>query len=172
MSNKTTNERIEQIGEAISEGMAQMASGKPWRANRPDHQAFDEIRIITVPRYKQSGLSGDEWRISARIDFYRKGHIVHSESWRNISTAAEFLNWSMTKANEDGHGYSSADADYCDQEGCAEKAVITYRKKANYCNDGHKTDPHRPTIRRFCEKHRQRGDCGLDDADNNYEIVQ
>gem|GEM_PF-6705725 len=41
-------------------------------ALRPDAQAFDEIRIVTVPRYKTSGLSGDEWRISAMIQFFAK----------------------------------------------------------------------------------------------------
>lgn len=25
---------------------------------RPDAQAFDEVRIVTIPRYKESGLSG------------------------------------------------------------------------------------------------------------------
>lgn len=46
---------------------------KARRALRPDAQACDEIRIYTVPRYKTSGLSGDEWRISAVTEFYRKG---------------------------------------------------------------------------------------------------
>lgn len=46
---------------------------------RPDAQAFDEVRIVTVPRYKQSGLSGDEWRISAAIRLYRKDGGVGSD---------------------------------------------------------------------------------------------
>lgn len=49
------------------------------RAYRPDAQAFDEIRIFTVPSYKTSGLSGDEWRISATVEFYRNGILRHTE---------------------------------------------------------------------------------------------
>jgi hypothetical protein len=51
------------------------------RALRPDAQAFDEVRIVTVPRYKISGLSGDEWRISSHIEFYRKGRKVHERGF-------------------------------------------------------------------------------------------
>jgi hypothetical protein len=43
------------------------------RAQKPDAQAFDEVRIKTVPRYKTSGLSGDEWRISATIQLMLSG---------------------------------------------------------------------------------------------------
>ena len=46
------------------------------RALKPDAQAFDEVRITTVPRYKMSGLSGDEWRISGKIQLLRKGKVV------------------------------------------------------------------------------------------------
>ena len=49
---------------------------KPSRALKPDAQAFDEVRIVTVPRYKRSDLSGDEWRISAEIQFYRNGVLI------------------------------------------------------------------------------------------------
>lgn len=48
-------------------------------ALRPDAQAFDEIRIVTVPRYKQSGLSGDEWRIHAEAPSWsRRSHEIQS----------------------------------------------------------------------------------------------
>lgn len=30
----------------------------------PDYSMVDEVVIRTVPRYKESELSGDEWRIS------------------------------------------------------------------------------------------------------------
>ena len=45
---------------------------KIWRDLKPDAQAFDAVRITTVPRYKTSGLSGDEWRISAHVELLRK----------------------------------------------------------------------------------------------------
>ena len=55
----------------------------------PDRQAFDEIRIKTEPRYKQSGLSGDEWRISGKIEFMYKGEVVfetYPTTWSKMDT--------------------------------------------------------------------------------------
>jgi hypothetical protein len=34
------------------------------------YQNVDEVRIATIPRYKTSDISGDEWRISAKIEFF------------------------------------------------------------------------------------------------------
>lgn len=144
---------------------------------RPDAQAFDEIRIVTVPRYKTSGLSGDEWRISARIDFYRKGEKVHeSGGLRNVETAVGFLYAEHARACDDGAAYFASVKDRCDQEGCAEQATVLYRKKLDYCASAHPTDPcalfpDRITVRQFCEKHKRRGDCSFDDADSNYERI-
>lgn len=45
---------------------------KVSKAYRPDAQAFDEVRITTVPRWKESELSGDEWRISAKMEFLNR----------------------------------------------------------------------------------------------------
>ena len=76
------------------------------RAVKPDAQAFDEIRIITVPRYKTSGMSGDEWRISARIEFMRNGQVVNTEGGiRNVETAARHLSYLFDVATDNGQGY-------------------------------------------------------------------
>jgi hypothetical protein len=114
------------------------------RAYKVDAQAFDEIRIITVPRYKTSGLSGDEWRISATIQFYRNGTLQHCEGM------------------------------FCDQEGCRNTATVKYRLKNMVCNQcglAKEIDPERPEVRMFCDEHKQRGDSSLEDADNNYVQV-
>src|SRR5262245_527631 len=145
---------------------------KLWRDNKPDAQAFDEVRITTVPRYKQSELSGDEWRISARIELLRNGVVIAERSCRNVETACMFLPGFILEAQDDGKAFFAGEDDFCDQEGCAEKATVTYRKKADYCREGHKSEPHTTTIRRFCERHKVRGDCGLDDADSNYERIE
>ena len=52
--------------------------------------------------------------------------------------------------------------------GYAEPATIKYQKIADYARDGHRSEPHRPSFRCFCDRHSTRGDCGLDDADSNY----
>lgn len=142
---------------------------------RPDAQAFDEVRIVTVPRYKTSGLSGDEWRISASIQLWRKGKMCVEQGFRNVETACQFASSVYLSAIDDGKAYFAGDGITCDQEGCAEPATVFLKLKSEYCRDGHKSDPYasdeRPLIRCFCEKHQTRGDCALEDADENYERI-
>lgn len=140
------------------------------RALKPDAQAFDKIEIITVPRYKESELSGDEWRISTAVVFYRKGVEIHRQSAGDIPSATKYLAWFHDQALWDGKGFFAGEGDACDQEGCAETATVWLKKIHAYERDGHKRDidPGRPEYRGFCERHKCRGDCGLDDADVNY----
>ena len=146
-----------------------------WRDQKPDAQAFDAVRITTVPRYKTSGLSGNEWRISAKIEFLRKGRVVHEEACRNVESACRLLPWYHAKACDNGKGFFAGEGDICDQEGCAEPATVTLKKKQDICRSCGNASPHteytdRVTkIRKFCARHSTRGDCGLDDADRNYE---
>lgn len=142
---------------------------KIWYGYRPNTQGFDEVRIITVPRYKQSGLSGDEWRISSETRFYRAGVLIHSVAHGNVETACGMAYGDYVSAISDGKGYFAGDGTRCDQEGCAEHATVFYQMKKQFCREGHETTPHNITIRSFCERHKQRGDCSLDDADRNYE---
>lgn len=48
-------------------------NGTRWRALKPDAQAFDRIEIITVPRLKCSGLSGDQRWISIGCTHLQEG---------------------------------------------------------------------------------------------------
>lgn len=147
--------------------------GEPVRrATRPDAQAFDEVRIVTIPRYKQSGMSGDEWRISAEVQFWRKGILRYSVQHGNIETACGCVYFDLMKAVDDGKAYFAGEDNFCDQEGCLREAVISVQLKQCFCPEGHRTDPIRTTIRKFCEQHKVRGDCGLEDADNNYVKIQ
>jgi hypothetical protein len=149
------------------------------RAIRPDAQAFDEIRVITVPRYKTSGLSGDEWRIGALIQFLRKGEVKHEAFYTKMEYAIGAMQHEWGKAIEEGKACFGGEGDICDQEGCKEEAVVTYALKKKYCNKcGNGTDAtvegfkDQRYIRRFCLRHSKRGDCALEDADNNYEILE
>lgn len=143
--------------------------GKPRRALKPDAQGFDRVVIETVPRYKTSGLSGDEWRISANIRVFRKGRLIAERGARNIETAAAFLPGWLLELNDDGKAFYAGEDNICDQEGCCADATVTYRLKARYCRDGHKSELASNEIRKFCDAHKRRGDCGLDDADLNYD---
>lgn len=149
---------------------------KPWRDQRPDAQAFDEVRITTVPRFKTSGLSGDEWRISAKIQFIRKGHVLHEDRAHTVETAIHALYWRSVEAGEAGKfAPFPGEDDLCDQEGCSERATVTLRKIKDGCGRCGHTKPRESmlgggiTIRRFCDKHKRRGDSSLDDSDDNYE---
>lgn len=52
------------------------------------------------------------------------------------------------------------------QDSCHEQAdeILTYLR----AHDGHASELHTPEHRLFCERHKYRGDCGLDDADRNH----
>ncbi len=139
---------------------------------RPDAQAFDEIRITTVPRYKTSELSGDEWRISARVEFFRKGVLCLYREYRNVETATGFLYADWHRAIDDGKADFGSIDNICDQEGCDYMAVHRYKLKHTYCREGHKSEASERDRRQFCEAHKKRGDCGLDDADSNYEACK
>lgn len=148
--------------------MSNSLGTKMWRDLRPDAQAFDEVRITTVPRWKESELSGDEWRISAKVELLRKGSVIVEQSFSNVQTACGYLYSVYGSAIDNGKADFAGIIDICDQEGCAEKATVTYQKLADYCRDGHKTVPHTIKVRCFCDRHKVRGDCGLDDSDKNY----
>lgn len=148
---------------------------RPQRALKPDAQPFDEVRIITVPRYKQSGLSGDQWRISAEIQFYRKGKLIFTDGCSNVENACYLVGAKHMLAVDNAQGYFAGEGDICDQEGCSAKATVTYRVKKEFSRDnGHEwnkelTDELR--IRKFCNRHKTRGDQAYDDSDANYEEI-
>ena len=150
-----------------------MINEKPNRALKPDAQAFDEVQIVTVPRYKMSGLSGDEWRISAEIRFYRNGELKHSERYRDVKTACGFAYAAHAEACDNGHAYFAGEGEVCDQEGCADKAINRLDIETNHCQNCGVPARHQfPAYRMFCNKHKQRGDCGIDDADRNYRSAK
>lgn len=157
--------------------MSEIVAAKQTRADRPDSQFVDEIRIVTVPRWKESDLSGDEWRISARIDFYRKGVVVGSKGARNVGMAARFVDWFLVSGRENGEiDTPNTLGDCCDQEGCCKPWTTRLALKKRYGDDGkvieHKWMEGVTEYRAFCDEHKMRGDCGLDDADANYQPME
>ncbi len=155
-----------------------MLGEKQRRALRPDAQPFDEIRVFVEPRYKTSGLSGDEWRISTTTEFYRKGRKIFETGHGTIEAACGLMYADYLKATEhDPRGlvepgvYYAGEGDLCDQEGCDNPTTVTYQLKKEFCRQGHGTECTTPTIRKFCDEHKRRGDCGLEDADVNYTAI-
>ncbi len=120
---KSSEQCASQVAGSISLG----ADDKPWNDLRPDAQGFDEVRIVTVPRYKQSGLSGDEWRISASIQLWRKGKLIHERGVRNVEIGCAFASAVLYEAQDDGKAHFGGDGIHCDQEGCADAATVATR---------------------------------------------
>ena len=159
--------------------MSDIMAAKESRASRPDSQFVDEIRIVTVPRFKESEMSGSEWRISARIDFYRKGVVVGSKGARDVAMAARLVDYYLLTGRENGEiDTPNTLGESCDQEGCCEPWTTLLRLKNRYDQQsGRVIEPTKwmqdvVEYRAFCDRHKVRGDCGLDDADANYEPME
>lgn len=145
-----------------------------------DDEGVDEIRIKVVPRYKTSGLSGNEWRVSALMEFYRKGHVVWSRGFSKMQYAAQALPWMWSTASESDDYKWPATNDQCFQPGCSEKAITEYELKMEFCrscasrhpDNSHGNPPiFEHTRIKFCARHARRGDCGFEDSDVNYRVV-
>lgn len=140
-----------------------------------DFHSFDKIELKVIPRFKQSGLSGDEWRSSVRVDFYFKGHIVYEAGFRDMKTALMLLPREWTAAQEPiPMKIIEMEKMKCDQPGCMKNAVVTFKIKEKFSDRGERLDPSDglaswTEYRRFCEEHKHRGDSSREDCDANYE---
>lgn len=145
-----------------------------------DDDWYDGVELGIVPRYKQSYLSGDEWRYHVEVKFLRKGHVLKERGFGSVEAALDFIpsmrHFSFSDADEaEADKTQKIDFDaLCFQPGCANKATVEYQLKKEYCqvaphDGGH--EPYFDVRRRFCEKHSTRGDCGFEDSDMNYVKV-
>ena len=123
-----------------------------------------------------------------RVEFLRKGRALYSATYdgepRPLLTLAGHLPWALVTAGDQPTGTDEAWADFrrlCHQPGCCEPAVSTYRLRKLFNQRGDESpaetvrhQPHKRTVglvHRFCSQHLRRGDCGLQDADANYEVM-
>ena len=141
------------------------------KATRPDNQRWDRVEISTVPRWKESELSGDEYRISAEARLFYKGHLVRTFGFSDVTDAIRYLDGAIIYGGHDGWDFID-DSHLCDQESCMSLADIKYKRLDAWTSRGDKETLYDFNLYRvFCNKHKGRGDCALDDADNNYEQV-
>jgi|SRR5579884_882736 len=200
-----------------------------------DDEYWDEITITAkyaglgihvVPRWKTSGLSGDEWRISTRMTlnnrqgpiyettfnsmrfalsfaphfvwqhgrelltavdatlvYMRKGHTLWSQQFPTFADAAFGVYYHGVVANEQSPGWhhlsDQEERQHCAQPGCNELPVCLYQlKNIMYGGSSGSRRTFMPPEYNFeakhtwfCDKHKRRGDCGLEDADANYEVI-
>lgn len=142
----------------------------------PDDEGIDHIELDVVPRFKTSGLSGNEWRVSARARFYRKGELVGERSMTSLEALVTALPWLwMTKPEWcEGPLFDAGRNGRCQQAGCPNPAVVTYELKEEYSARGEGPLPPSPLgrpRRAFCQPHAPRGDADLEDCDANYVLI-
>jgi len=170
--------RVIEIKAAIVDGFEKLQNPKKKqrRAWRPNEQCFDKVVIETIPRYKTSDASGDEWRYHVRTTLFKKGIACVTDDNGNVENAVRGLDHFFRKSRGKGHG--EVFDDLCDQESCPNVATHTYKIKKEFCRCGcgHESDPYEffktPLVRKFCVRHSTRGNCALDDADRNYELLE
>lgn len=142
----------------------------------PDDHYYDGARIALVERWKTSGMSGDEWRFSWKVELLRKGRVVATrDCGGDFRLACQCLAWFCVEAGDSGFpDYRASDDLLCAQPGCSKDAVVTYRLKEQFSSRGEGPIPQEgdPYYRRFCIDHKRRGDCGREDSDANYEEVK
>jgi hypothetical protein len=143
--------------------------------DHPEDERYDEINIRCIPRWKESELSGDEWRFSYVAEVKRKGEVVMEIGASKLEWLLQGLQWRMLIAGEEDKVDRDAwerTKDKCDQPSCPNVATIFYVRKKRYTSRGEELAPDGyhdgKTYRQFCEGHKHRGDCDLDDADANY----
>lgn len=152
-----------------------------WRERRsfvkhPDAERFDAITIETIERWKESELSGDEWRFSHIVKFWRHGRAVAQCSAGSIEEAALVAAYQFNRvtAVPEGQPFMGDLSEVCCQPACPNPWVVLMHPIKRYSERG--DEMARPynegEVRGFCERHRMRGDCGLDDADVNYVLVE
>jgi len=159
----------------------QLETKKPSYKRHEDDDWIDEIKIVTVPRYKTSGMSGDEWRFSAKVQLWRKGHLMFERSFSKLHYAIDFLPAIQHEYADQGRADKDADGNpidfdrYCFNPGCKADGIVEYELIDEYYPRIGKKEEKRSwrgsVRRRFCEEHARRGDCGLEDSDRNYVLI-
>lgn len=143
-----------------------------------------EINIIRVPRWKESELSGDEWRFSLQ-------GVISYKDWKEGGTAQERVVGNdlpdialrvAAWCSENRHLLlppftvkDLAELVVCFQPGCDRRPENVYQIKQEWTDQphqGYRMGPRsQPVVRAFCGRHSHRGDCDLEDQDSNYELL-
>lgn len=148
-----------------------------WHRRHRDFEVFDRISLEIVERYKTSGLSGDEWRFSVHASFWFKGEKILERSFRNMETAVLMLGGVLGETSSPiaERILELENEGRCDQPGCAAQSVSRYQFKRIFGRGGERLADsemeYATYYAQFCARHLRRGDCGLEDADENYEVI-
>jgi hypothetical protein len=146
-----------------------------WQKRLPGWEPYDMITIETVPRFKTSGLSGDQWRTSAKVTLWFKSEAICERFFGDVKAALAFLpGWRIECCEPIETKVIEIEKGACDQPGCSELAVSRYRIRKEYSEQGLALEPDSlsgKSYRQFCKRHLRRGDCSREDSDDNYEVL-
>ncbi len=144
-----------------------------WHRRTRDWVAFDKITLEVVPRYKTSGMSGDEWRTGVALKFWFKGQLIEEEFRTSMEAAIRHLAVIHDeKTCPISDKIIAVEKTKCDQASCSADAVARFKLKRLTADDGEFLDmaeQYSDHYRQFCKQHLRRGDCSREDADDNYE---
>lgn len=113
--------------------------------------------------------------LAAVVVLYSHGILVHSIGASSIQSA---LIQAVAVFDQFGPGkivekLAKARAERCAQPGCENPWTVLMHPIRRHDRRGNElVRPYSDDeVRGFCDRHRHRGDCGLDDADDNYTII-
>jgi hypothetical protein len=154
---------------------------KTFNRRHHDDKIIDGFDLKPELRYKTSGLSGDEWRVSYVLTIRRKGTILFQRGYHTPQDAVHHLPWLMRVMFEgDTEGFDRKawekriddDEKACAQPGCGGPATVRYQFKDTYTPNGEGPLPREEGmwayVTQFCAAHSTRGNCGREDAEHNY----
>lgn len=147
-----------------------------WHLRVRDFEWFDRVTMEVVPRYKTSGMSGDEWRQHGEVVCTFKGFEVLRFGARDMTAAMAMLPGKAIARGDEGvdNGFIARERATCDQPSCQNEPVVWLKPKRLTARDGSyldMADQHLQHYRQFCSTHKTRGDCAREDADENYETI-
>lgn len=141
--------------------------------NHPQAERFDEVTVRTIERWKDSELSGSEWRFSYIAEFKLHGQVVAEVGGASVQDCLLQAAAQFNRVESDVEHLANLRSIFCCQPACTEPWVVLKHPVRKFDEQGTELIRGYPAeeVRGFCVKHAKRGDCGLDDADDNYLII-
>jgi len=138
-----------------------------------DGERFDRIEVNVVERWKESELSGDEWRFSYVVTFYLHGQKLGTLNGRSVEDCLLQAAAQFKTVKVDGELRKFIEETFCAQPGCTNPWIVLKHPVRNYDKQGkeYQDDFGESDVRGFCQKHIHRGDCGREDNDANYVTI-
>lgn len=133
-----------------------------YKAHAAD-EGFDRIEVRQYPRWKESELSGDEYRWSYLAEAFRKGDVIAKGTHLSLFDALIALLPNLRRLKGLGG------LDECAQPECENEPDVLLRLKAQFDRSGSYRSDRDNVVRAFCRQHLHRGDCSMEDNDENYE---